>query len=83
MAYKYHVKGLNDKCERALAKYINISKAIDLLVVASDVKSKYLLSIASKFITFHRQELCDTEAWKEKVLQNSQVIGDFLKYSNQ
>ena len=82
MSRKFNVKTLKDKCEQALAQSINCTNAIDRLVAASDVKSKELLSIASKFIYFHRKELCDTEAWKSKVLGNPQVIGDFLKHSN-
>ena len=82
MSDKFNVKTLKNKCEQALAQSINCSNAIERLVAASDVKSQYLLSIASKFISFHQKELCDTEAWISKVLGNPQVIGDFLKHSN-
>ena len=67
VADKYQVPALKDKCEKALGKCIKISNAIDLFTTAHDVSAQHLLTVASKFIVKHQQELCNTEEWKSKV----------------
>ena len=82
-ANMYDLPGLKKMCEKALIKAMNVSNALDILLLADLNQADGVRELALKFIVENGKEIVSQDGWVKKLERYPQILSDMFKASIQ
>ena len=82
-ANMYDFPGLKKMCESALIKAMNVSNALDILLLADLNQADGVRELALKFIVENGNEIVSQDGWVKKLERYPQILSDMFKASIQ
>ncbi|XP_014215915.1 speckle-type POZ protein-like [Copidosoma floridanum] len=75
LAKRFGIKQLEDICERALCKTLNLDNVMDMFNLASNINATYLKVQAIKYMTAHTESMMDAPNFASLMSQPQNLIG--------